>query len=514
MKIQEVIDEVNEVWGEEHEEKRRKIFRKYIINAPFNIFGIVTIAYFFVICPAILAFISNPEKTGSSISLIFQVVFNVPYYIFDIRIGIIASLASLLLSLYVSVGKFADGVEGPLGDARRAAYRKFAKRVSYIVSMVFIVNFWYAAFAGYLQGTSYAPEFFGDWANGPGWGKQIVSPDIKLERYADIPLWTLIFFAWFTLSSSLMLTYNENDILIKYASILQRVKYASEVQGVSVELAYRIIDKERVGSNHKLNFMNQRISANEQDVSRSNNEVVYEFNRIVSRNRGYTGFDIKDAFWIYFSGVEWVKIIVPWLASLLFAQTMPRESGFIFVTFVTLLVVLCVYAGLSSGTYLFNEIYRFNVLNIKKGKQKVFEFFRFYFFRIFEGVMVWMLVSLISIYVIEAFVVEIAKLIEGQETFWESHSGSAIFVFFAISLIITCIIISYVNKTIRKSLALAIESFISDNYSNEMKMVLRDDGESSLEDSVDCVLATYVYCLVKNSGEIYSEYKYESDSIG
>lgn len=81
-------------------------------------------------------------------------------------------------------------------------------------------------------------------------------------------------------------------------------------------------------------------------------------------------------------------------------------------------------------------------------------------------------------------------------------------------MIITCIIISYVNKTIRKSLALAIESFISDNYSNEMKMVLRDDGESSLEDSVDCVLATYVYCLVKNSGEIYSEYKYESDSIG
>ena len=188
MKIQEVIDEVNEAWGEEHEEKRRKIFRKYIINAPFNLFGIVTIAYFFVICPAILAFISNPEKTGSSISLIFQVVFNVPYYIFDIRIGIIASLASLLLSLYVSVGKFADGVEGPLGDARRAAYRKFAKRVSYIVSMVFIVNFWYAAFAGYLQGTSYAPEFFGPWRVGPGWGTYFVPVEIDLSRYGDIRL--------------------------------------------------------------------------------------------------------------------------------------------------------------------------------------------------------------------------------------------------------------------------------------------------------------------------------------
>mgnify|MGYP000000193782 FL=1 len=222
MKIQEVIDEVNEAWGEEHEEKRRKIFRKYIINAPFNLFGIVTIAYFFVICPAILAFISNPEKTGSSISLIFQVVFNVPYYIFDIRIGIIASLASLLLSLYVSVGKFADGVEGPLGDARRAAYRKFAKRVSYIVSMVFIVNFWYAAFAGYLQGTSYAPEFFGPWRVGPGWGTYFVPVEIDLSRYGDIPQWLIVFFAWFTLSSGLMLTYNEKDILIDNISRLKK----------------------------------------------------------------------------------------------------------------------------------------------------------------------------------------------------------------------------------------------------------------------------------------------------
>lgn len=508
------IDKVNKIWGENHEEKRKEIFWRNVLRIPLRVFLGFSIMYFSPFIFNLLTIIKSPEKVDSVLWALIRVFFNSPYYIFDLRIGIIASIASLLLSLFVSVGKFADGAGGINGEARRAAYRQFARVVGYIVFGVFVIVFWHGLLAGYLQGVSYAPEFFGDWANGPGWGKQIVSPDIKLERYADIPLWTLIFFAWFTLSSSLMLTYNENDILIKYASILQRVKYASEVQGVSVELAYRIIDKERVGSNHKLNFMNQRISASEQDVSRSNNEVVYEFNRIVSRNRGYTGFDIKDAFWIYFSGVEWVKIIVPWLASLLFAQTMPRESGFIFVTFVTLLVVLCVYAGLSSGTYLFNEIYRFNVLNIKKGKQKVFEFFRFYFFRIFEGVMVWMLVSLISIYVIEAFVVEIAKLIEGQEAFWESHSGSAIFVFFAISLIITCIIISYVNKTIRKSLALAIESFISDNYSNEMKMVLRDDGESSLEDSVDCVLATYVYCLVKNSGEIYSEYKYESDSIG
>mgnify|MGYP000903138309 CR=1 FL=1 len=508
------IDKVNKIWGENHEEKRKEIFWGNVLRIPLRVFLGFSIMYFSPFIINLPTIIKSPEKVDSFLWTLIRAFFNSPYYIFDLRIGIIASIASLLLSLFVSVGKFADGADGINGEARRAAYRQFARVVGYIVFCVFVIVFWHGLLAGYLQGTSYAPAMLGDWSKGPGWGKIIVSSDINLERYADIPLWTLIFFAWFTLSSSLMLTYNENDILIKYASILQRVKNVSEVQGSSVELAYRIIDEECVGSKRELNFVNQRISVSEPYVSRSIGKAVYKFNRIVSRNRGYTGFDIKDAFWVYFSGVEWVKIIVPWLASLLFAQTMPRESGFIFIFFVTLLVVLCVYAGLSSGTYLFKEIYEFNVLNIKKGKQKIFEFFRFYFFRIFEGVLVWMLVSWISIYVIEAFVVEIAKLIEGQEIFWESHSGSAIFVFFAISLMIACLIIYYVNKTIRKSLSLALESFISDNYSNEMKMLLKDGGESSPEDGVDYVLVTYIYCLVKNSGEIYSEYESGSDSSG
>ena len=34
MKIQEVIDEVNEAWGEEHEEKSRKIFRDSVLINP------------------------------------------------------------------------------------------------------------------------------------------------------------------------------------------------------------------------------------------------------------------------------------------------------------------------------------------------------------------------------------------------------------------------------------------------------------------------------------------------
>ena len=46
MKIQEVIDEVNEAWGEEHEEKRKKIFRENIFWKPVEAFFIVSGLYF------------------------------------------------------------------------------------------------------------------------------------------------------------------------------------------------------------------------------------------------------------------------------------------------------------------------------------------------------------------------------------------------------------------------------------------------------------------------------------
>ena len=45
-----------------------------------------------------------------------------------------------------------------------------------------------------------------------------------------------------------------------------------------------------------------------------------------------------------------------------------------------------------------------------------------------------------------------------------------------------------------------------------MKMLIRGDGGSFPEGSVDYVLVAYIYCLVKNSGEIYSEYESGSDA--
>ena len=56
MKIQDVIDEVNEVWGEEHEEKRKKIFRENILWKPLGvlemylIYLFVTLVFLVFIC--------------------------------------------------------------------------------------------------------------------------------------------------------------------------------------------------------------------------------------------------------------------------------------------------------------------------------------------------------------------------------------------------------------------------------------------------------------------------------
>ena len=47
MKIQEVIDEVNNTWGEEHEEKRKKIFRENIFWKPLGVFRDVSLFYLF-----------------------------------------------------------------------------------------------------------------------------------------------------------------------------------------------------------------------------------------------------------------------------------------------------------------------------------------------------------------------------------------------------------------------------------------------------------------------------------
>lgn len=45
MKIQEVIDEVNNTWGEEHEEKRKKMLRNNVFLMPGVLIILISLAY-------------------------------------------------------------------------------------------------------------------------------------------------------------------------------------------------------------------------------------------------------------------------------------------------------------------------------------------------------------------------------------------------------------------------------------------------------------------------------------
>lgn len=524
MKIQDVIDEVNEaqgidevnkVWGEKHEEKRKNIFWDNVIIIPLRVFIGFSLIYFSPLFVNFPNLIMSPGNMKYELIGMVRLFFNSPYYIFDLRLGIIASIASLLLSLFVSVGKFADSENGVNGEARRAAYRQFARIVGYVVFIVFVTVFWHGLLAGYLQGTSYAPAILGDWSNGPGWGKMIVSLDMNLARYADMPLWILLFFAWFTLSSSLMLTYNERDILVKYASVLRRVKNASSLQDMSSELAYRIIYKENVNTKKGLSILGRADNNDMQDESDSSIADFNGFNSIFRRSREYIGFSVKGVVWAYFSGVEGVKIIVLWLVAVLVSLTFPSGRGGVFIVLVTLLFVLCLFSSISLNTRLFSEIFKFNVSGLKSGRLKFFERCKFYGLTVFNVAMIWVITSMISIYVVEVFIMEIAELFSGCYTSWDSYGDLPVFAFLLINLLFACFVAHLMNKEIRCIIRNIVDKRTYKYFSGEIEeMIESNRGSEKGQNGVDCMLTSYVYCLIKNISEIYSEYKYESESVG
>lgn len=227
-KIQDVINKANIVWNRAHKEGQKNIFMDNIIKYPFNYFFLTSIFY---LCPIFLYVflqwmisVNGGDLSGIYwINRVTEILFNIPYYLFDIRLGVITSIASLLLSLYVSVGKYADGLGGVTNDARRVVYRRFARWVGRIIFFVYVVNFWHGLLAGYFQGGLSISYPFKYLAEAPGWGRDIVPGDVNLSRYGEMPLWVLLFFAWFTLASSFMLTYSEKDALIRNLFVLDGI---------------------------------------------------------------------------------------------------------------------------------------------------------------------------------------------------------------------------------------------------------------------------------------------------
>lgn len=377
MKIQEVIDEVNNTWGEEHEEKRKKIFRENIFWKPMEAFFIVSGLYFCTTFFAWFSLITAPNEMNDGAIFYLKLVFNIPYYLFDIRLGIIVSLASLLLSLYVSVGKFADGVEGAVGDARRAAYRHFAKYVSRIIFAIFVLNFWHALLSVYFQSPHYAPEFLGGMRVSPDWGNLVVPESMSLSRYSEIPLWSLLFFAWFTLASSRMLTYSEKDILVKKIYLLRRINNVSGGKDLLARHVYEVAADEINSKGTVPTLYSSRKNRGQEGYA---NLFYWDY--------GYSGFRYK-----YERRWECVLYGAQFLMIPAFLFLVEYYIGYVVIGVILFLWEVAIFCV--SENCLHGAVYQFNK-NFESKYGKFIEFWRFYSSRVlFEALRVMLLLAIL-----------------------------------------------------------------------------------------------------------------------
>lgn len=352
MKIQDVIDEVNEAWGEEHEEKSRKIFWDNIIRKPAIIFIAVTFLYLFMPIFYYLESIPFRDLKLGDRSGFVSVIFNFPYRFLDLRTGIITSIASILLSLYVSVGKYADSLEGVVGDARRAAYRKFARRVGGFVFIIFIVNFWHGLLSGWLQ-----REHVGIYYH-------VVPMDMDLSRYGDMPLWSLLFFGWFTAASSNMLTHNEKDTLILNVQTLKKVNNLNLSNNPWTRISYCVASKE-LESGGKIPALLKKPKKN-----------LSGYSGLFVSNYSYSRFRF-----VYSTWWRWVLYGIAFLAVCAVLSVM--DDWYLgYIAFGGVMILLEVAAFLMSENYLYASICKLN-MEYERGIGKISEFFGFFSGRIF-----------------------------------------------------------------------------------------------------------------------------------
>lgn len=500
MKIEDIIDEVNEAWGEEHEEKSRKIFWDNLVRIPcweFFLWTLVYLSPLIILLPAL--FISS-EKTGNLPLPLAQFWINIPYYLLDIRAGIIVSLASILLSLYVSVGKFADGVEGVSGDARRATYRKFARIVGEIVFVVFVINFWYGLIAGYLQGTSLVP--LGPWSVGPGWGKLIVSEHINLTRYQEIPLWVLLFFAWFTMVSSRMLTYSEKDILVRSSIYLDRLKNANGNGSMSYSKEYDIAKCE-----FEEEFFGKQIGGNDLFIpGRSLSRREGAYSGMFYSGVRYMGFGVNVGVKSYVFHRQFRNIFISWIFVSILAIATMWINGFILVIIGSVFYGTYLSMVIQSSVNLDSNIYKLNVLRLNKGYRRVFEYVSFYWKNWMNRLAAYISSSLVFMFVLVEYQGDLANVFEFLGLSDGVASALFLIVFLVISIGSTVVIVYVVEKFVYLSMrriigersAVALEKNIK--YS---ELLEEDKGK------IDFLMVAYIYCLMLEVNKYYMDYKAE-----
>ena len=496
MKIQKVIDEVNNTWGEEHEEKKKQIHWENIVVKPLKIFLGISIFYLYgIICYSILDAIPDVTPTEGAIQG-WGYIFNIPYFVFDIRASMIISLASILLSLYVSVGKFADGDDSISGDAKRAVYRRFAKSVSGIIFAVFILNFWHGLFAGYFQGTSYAPEIFGLRKNGPGWGKLIIPLDMDLSRYGDVPLWSLLFLGWFTLSSALLLTQNEKDVLIRNASFLRNINRIRKDDAMSLDTEYKLA---------------QDLWEESQESNPRPFRLGYKYGNAAgyaSRfafDSTYSGFKFRTNLIRYRKIGEVRSILILWIFFIvafgLISVSFVGLLDGILITLVTIFlssvieIFICwIYTG-----YLHKDIRLFTMSQLGTVEKNLLRL-RFFFVDTLIVLIIRLFFSMVSII---GFFVFLGRAFQNGILEDEIAKRYLWFAVFILASNVAIYLLSFFLRVAVKSI------YIEEIKDYSIKFVPADFSNQHDIQNIKYLFVAYIYCLMLKIDEYYSDYKSE-----
>lgn len=496
MEIHQVIDRLNAAWGEEHEKKRKKIFNDNVFRIPLVGFIGLTILYFVPLLICLPSLIFSPGKSEYLPIEILEPWFNFPYYMFDLRAFIIVSVVSVLLSLYVSVGKFADGAGGIAGESRRAAYRQFAKIVGCIVSAAFALNFWHGLLAGYFQGNASIPYPFKSWINSPELGVNIVPDGVNLSRYGEMPLWVLLFFGWFTAASCFMLTYNEKDILIKNAYLLNKLKKVADS-----DKKYTIAEYEMAQCEYEIYSSKSLSNKNSGIEVKSSDSTQFEYGDIFLLDREVVGFNVSISQWPSVWILKFLKIAVFWLLLVLVSLTYPGGNRVAFLVSSTLFLVVCFCAYLNYGRMcLFLSIYNFNKKILNSDKKSFLIFWEFHYQKIFNRLLVWSTTFIACLYPIS----NIYRNFSGLDIGSDGLIG--ICVYFSASLAVAIFLIWLFERTVKGTVESIIKKHSEDTLSEKTKEI----GIKS--NKIDYILLSYIYCSMRNVYDMYSEYKSEIDA--
>ena len=221
---------------------------------------------------------------------------------------------------------------------------------------------------------------------------------------------------------------------------------------------------------------------------------------IFSLNREAIGFNVNIGQWPSVWILGFLKIIILWLFIVLFSLGFSAEKRAAFLVSVTLFMVVCFSMYLQYGRMnLFSVIYKFNSEIIKSDKNRFFNFWEFYYQRIFNALLVWSLTSISCLYPLNVI--------------YRSFSGSdigndgplSLYMYILVSLSVALFLIWFLEHSVKGVIQSVIEEHSKDKLSSKAKEIAAKNGK------IDYILLSYIYCSMRNVTDMYSEYRSEID---